>query len=100
MAMTLALTILSFFPASADAQTYCANFNDGTQSCGIPTLESCQQSISGVGGYCGPDQSAQLPPNLLQRLERRANPNSQPAQPDAPSTQPGGLNWMPPPPGE
>jgi hypothetical protein len=47
---------------------YCANYSDGTQNCGIPTLESCQQSVSGVGGECGPDNSAAIPRNLMQRL--------------------------------
>ncbi len=95
----LILAILSVLPTPAGAQPYCANFHDGMQQCGIPSLEMCQQTISGLGGYCGPDQTAQLPPNMIQRLEQ-ANPESPQAQPNAPSAQPGGLNWMPPPPGQ
>jgi hypothetical protein len=82
------------------AQPYCAFYNDGTSSCGIPTLQSCDASISGVGGYCGPDQSAQLRPNLIERLEQDNLPPPQ-LRPNTPqSQQPGGLNWMPPPPQE
>jgi hypothetical protein len=97
------LAILMILTMPASAQPYCANFIDGTQTCGIPTLESCRESISGVGGNCVIDQTSQLPPNLLQRLEQ-ANPNAplfQPNLPSAPSGQlPNGPNWMPPPPGQ
>ncbi len=100
----LALAMLARLPASAGATTYCANFDDGTQTCDIPTLETCEQSIEGVGGSCGPDPHTNLPPNLLQRMIKRADPDSallQPPAPPAPSSQqPGGLNWMPPPPGQ
>ena len=94
------LAFLSVLTTSAGAQPYCANFDNGMQTCGIPTLENCQESISGVGGYCAPDQPEQLPPNLIQRLER-ANPETPTSQPNVPTTQsdqPGGLDWMPPPP--
>jgi hypothetical protein len=94
--------VIAATATSALAQPYCANFDNGMQTCGIPTLESCEESISGVGGYCGPDQNEHLPPNLIQRLEQ-ANPGSPLSQPTAPSPQsqqPGGLNWMPPPPGQ
>ena len=50
------------------AQPYCAMYDNGTQDCGIPTLQSCDQSISGVGGYCAPDTTSQLRPNLIDRL--------------------------------
>ena len=94
------LSIGAFDAPDVFAQPYCAFYNDGTSSCGIPTLQSCDASISGVGGYCGPDQSAQLRPNLIERLEQNNLPPSQ-LQPNTPqSQQPGGLNWMPPPPQE
>jgi hypothetical protein len=89
-------------PAAAHAQPYCANFNNGERDCGIPTMEMCQQSISGIGGYCGPDQSGQIPPNFLQRRMQQNLDSGQPAlhPPDPRQSQPGGLNWMPPPPEE
>lgn len=99
----LSLTMLPAFAASGNAQSYCANFNNGMQTCGIPTLESCRETISGVGGSCAHDETSRLPPNLLQRLERD-NPGSPLLPPNAPSAQPnqqpGGLNWMPPPPAQ
>jgi len=81
-------------PSAAHAQTYCAVYPGGDRSCGIPTLQACQRSISGAGGSCQIDQGAHLRPNLIDRLEggRRNRP--------APDQQPGGLNWMPPPPGQ
>jgi hypothetical protein len=54
----------------AQAQPYCAMYSAGPPTCGIATLEICQQSISGVGGYCAPDQRSRIPPNLIER--RRA----------------------------
>ena len=95
--------LLSIAPSGAphvSAQPYCAFYNDGTSSCGIPTLQSCDASISGVGGYCGLDQSSSLRPNLIERLEQDNLPPRL-LQPNTPqSQQPGGLNWMPPPPQE
>jgi Protein of unknown function (DUF3551) len=43
---------------------YCAWYSDHSTNCGFPTLWSCQASVSGVGGYCGPNPrwTAQRPP--------------------------------------
>src|SRR5262245_26456266 len=83
------------------AQPYCAYYNNGTTACGIPTLQSCDASLSGVGGYCGPDESSKLRPNLIERLEQKYPNEQQILHPPVPSQdQPGGLNWMPPPPQE
>lgn len=86
----LSLAMLSLLPESAAAQTYCASYDDGTRQCDFPTLQACQESITGVGGDCEPGQQSELPPNLLQRLRQRR-------QQEAPSAQPG-ATWMPPPP--
>ena len=88
-------------PAAAHAQ-YCAHYSQGTSDCGIPTLQMCQQSVSGVGGYCVPDQSSQIPPNLIQRRRQQRGQSGQPyLHPQQPrEDMPGGLNWMPPPPGQ
>jgi hypothetical protein len=40
---------------SAGAQNYpwCSNFADGAgTNCGFPTLQQCQTTIAGSGGYC------------------------------------------------
>ena len=103
LAMHLALPIIAALaaPVAANAQ-YCAHYSQGTRDCGIPTLQMCQQSVSGVGGYCGPDQTSQIPPNLIQRRMQQRQQSGQPyLQPRQPSGDlPGGLNWMPPPPGQ
>jgi len=44
---------------TAGAAQYCAQYNNGTQDCGIPSLASCEQSIRGVGGICVPDRRSQ-----------------------------------------
>jgi hypothetical protein len=100
----LALVIGGALLSTPATAQYCANYSDGEKTCGIATLQMCEQSISGVGGYCGPDQSAQIPPNFMQRRRQQMDPNRPPFMGDrplAPSEQaPGGLDWMPPPPSE
>jgi len=77
------------------AQTYCAMYNDGSKSCGIPSLDSCRQTISGAGGYCTPDMTSQMRPDFFDG--RRLFPAPQPPPPPAGPQDP---NWMPPPPGQ
>lgn len=61
------------------AAQYCAVYNDGSQSCGIPTFQSCLQSVSGVGGNCVADNTSKIPPNLMQRWFNRQQNESPPA---------------------
>jgi len=93
----LTLAILPGWQTPADAR-YCANLDTGARSCGYATLESCEQTLSGIGGSCGPDELSQIPPNLMQRLMRR-RPDA-PPPPGPPSSNPDNPDWMPPPPGE
>jgi len=72
----------------ARAQQYCAQYNDGTSDCKIPTLAECEQSVAGVGGSCVPDTTAQAEEGTPQRLFPRLIPSQQPPNQD----------WMPPPP--
>jgi len=82
----------------AAAQPYCAVYSDGPPSCGIPTLQSCEQSILGVGGMCQPDRTGQLRPNLLGDGRMLGNrPGGSP--PPNSNNSPLDPNWMPPPPG-
>src|SRR5262245_62167571 len=82
----------------AAAQPYCALLQDGTRSCGIPTYQSCEQTLSGIGGSCVPDESAQLRPNLIDRL-RSQRFGFDPAPPPPPDN-PLNPDWMPPPPNQ
>ncbi|MBX9844975.1 MAG: hypothetical protein K2Z80_24510 [Xanthobacteraceae bacterium] len=81
---------------AAQAQTYCAMYDNGSKSCGIPSLDGCRQSVDGVGGYCIPDQTSQMRPDLIDPL-RRPMPTPDALSP-SPDSSPGDLDWMPPPP--
>lgn len=98
LATSVALLSMAAFGGAA-AQPYCAFYEDGSRACGIPTLQSCTQSVTGVGGYCGPDESQYIPPNLMQRW--RDNPDRPRLfSPDPGPGMPGGDNPLPPPPQE
>lgn len=47
---------------------FCAMYTNGSRACGIPTLEMCMQSVTGVGGTCQQDFTSSIPPNFAQRL--------------------------------
>ena len=83
--MGFALLIAVMFDSAGhtvQAQPYCAMYDNGTRDCAIPTLSSCEQSVSGVGGYCAPDTTSQLRPNLIDRL--RSEQMGQDAMPPPP----------------
>lgn len=88
--VAIAIALIASTDAKAQ-QAYCAFYNDGTQSCGIPTLQSCEDSVRGVGGMCHPDDSAQIPPNFFQRWQAARQANNIPHSP--------ALDNVPPPPG-
>ncbi len=48
---------------------FCATYNDDDtpEDCSFETLEMCQESVSGIGGYCAPQSLAPAmpPPPLL-----------------------------------
>ncbi len=90
IAIAMAFALLPVTPVQAQ-QAYCAFYYDGTQSCGIPTLQSCEDSVRGVGGDCHVDDSAQIPPNFLQRWRAAQRAGSIPHSP--------ALDDVPPPPG-
>ena len=92
--LVLLLIAAGGFARVAEAQPYCAEYSGGTRDCGIPTMEACQQAIRGVGGACKLDTTARIPPNLMQRMERR---NQDFRAPAAGPTQ-RSLDYMPPPP--
>jgi hypothetical protein len=82
---------------AALAQSYCLLDESGGRSCGIPTLQQCEQSLVGVGGSCQIDDSAQLGPPIkgpFQRMFERAEENQNDQRPRSPD-----LDDVPPPPG-
>lgn len=97
LGLVLALIIALGAPVTAPAQPYCAVNDDGTRNCGIPTMEGCRQSVSGVGGICQPDMTSQQRPDMIQVLPKLFPlPDSAPSQNNSPNDP----NWMPPPPGQ
>jgi hypothetical protein len=79
---SLFLVAVALASGPAGATQYCAQYYNGTYDCGIPSLSSCQQSVSGVGGICVVDKHSQ------QRTRRfrlfPANPYPDPTMPPPP----------------
>ena len=94
----LALVLfLSAIPQVALAQ-YCMLDDSGGRTCGIATLQQCEQTRAGVGGSCEVDNSAQLGAPIkgpFQRMfERRGAKTPDYQRPRSPD-----LDDVPPPPG-
>jgi hypothetical protein len=70
--------------ANAASAAYCAMYTNGSRACGIPSLQMCQQTVTGVGGYCQEDFTDRIPPNLMQRL--RSPPPPAPRRAGAPGS--------------
>jgi hypothetical protein len=51
---------------SAEAQNYpwCAQYGTGFEgmNCGFTTFQQCQDTVSGIGGFCQPNNTYQLSP--------------------------------------
>jgi hypothetical protein len=47
-------------PSHADPYRWCAQYGGGSQNggrnCGFVTLEQCRATVSGIGGFCEPNQ--------------------------------------------
>lgn len=97
-ALTAVGSIICLFliagPAAADPYKWCAAYRNGCNNCGFTTIEQCRASVSGVGGFCQPNQfytgpdktSAQRSPKQAQRRapsESRAQ-ERRPAETPAP----------------
>jgi hypothetical protein len=62
---------------------FCATYNDeaSPEDCSFTSMEMCQQSISGIGGYCAPAglAPAMPPPPLFRRDPFALSPAPPPA---------------------
>ena len=67
-----------FMPSMLHAQgttqsQFCATYNDDAtpMNCSFTTIEMCEESVSGVGGYCAPQSLAPAmpPPPLLKPFQ-------------------------------
>jgi Protein of unknown function (DUF3551) len=43
-------------PAAADPYRWCAVERTGGTNCGFTTIEQCRATVSGIGGFCQPNQ--------------------------------------------
>ena len=78
----LPLVLLSAASTAASAQ-YCALYADGTRSCGIPSFQSCLESIRGIGGNCQQDYASHIPPNFIQRQQSSRGARSPQPEPSS-----------------
>ena len=61
----------------AEAQSYpwCASYGGGmggSSNCGFTTLQQCQATISGMGGFCEPNTQYQPPAGPAPRYGKRS----------------------------
>ena len=59
--MVIGLALVGFAisasSATADPYPWCANYGTpGGTNCGFVTIEQCRATISGMGGFCEPNQ--------------------------------------------
>ena len=63
LGFVIALSLASSFaagPATADPYKWCAHYGlgdaGGASNCGFVTLDQCQATVSGIGGFCAVNQ--------------------------------------------
>jgi hypothetical protein len=51
-------------PAYAQNYPWCAHYDtgDSAYNCGFTTLQQCHEDVSGIGGFCEPNNLYQPPP--------------------------------------
>jgi hypothetical protein len=52
------LGVVGAGPTPSEAAAWCAYYDASTYNCGFHTFAQCRANISGVGGYCAPNYSA------------------------------------------
>jgi len=59
--------------ATADLYKWCAvlNMGDAAYNCGFVTLEQCRATVSGIGGFCEPNQLYTGPDNKPAKRSRK-----------------------------
>jgi Protein of unknown function (DUF3551) len=62
--------------SQAEAQNYpwCAYYSKGCTSCAFTTLQQCMADVSGIGGFCQPNNTY-VPPPGTQSLRQKKSPN-------------------------
>jgi Protein of unknown function (DUF3551) len=60
-------------PAAADPYRWCAVERTGGTNCGFTTIEQCRATVSGIGGFCQPNQFYSGPDKTsTQRSQKQA----------------------------
>ena len=78
-----ALAVLAVFTPTAghaDQYKWCAQYGgmdgDGGRNCGFVTYQQCLATISGIGGFCEPNQFYTGPENRAPRSKAKRRYNS------------------------
>jgi hypothetical protein len=60
-------------PAQADSYRWCATYGSGfgSESCYFMTIEQCRASVSGLGGFCRPNNFYDGKPAAMERGQAR-----------------------------
>jgi len=62
-AATLLIAVSAYQPAQAQNYAWCAIYSGrdmgGSKSCTFNTMQQCQMTVSGIGGFCQPNYYAQ-----------------------------------------
>jgi hypothetical protein len=75
LSIVAATTVLNT-PTKAQNYPWCAIYgggnNGGATNCGFTTIQQCQATVSGIGGFCQPNTQYQPPPgpHSLTRVQR------------------------------
>ena len=79
-AVTIGMAAAALFStdnAQADPYKWCAvlNMGDAAYNCGFATLEQCQATVSGVGGFCELNQFYSEPVRKPEKTARPRGPS-------------------------
>jgi hypothetical protein len=72
---TIAAAMMATSAAHADQYKWCAVYaggrGDGGTNCGFITYKQCLDTISGIGGYCTPNQFYTGPETRVRKSKKR-----------------------------
>jgi len=76
-AVLLCAFALANSPAQADPYRWCAAYGGdagGSSNCGFITIEQCRATVSGIGGFCEPNQFYTGPDEATSKKTKRRGP--------------------------
>jgi hypothetical protein len=77
LAIGCVVAALGVSSAHADPYRWCAVYSGdagGASNCGFVTLEQCRATVSGIGGFCEPNQFYTGPEPTDRRAVKRVRP--------------------------